>query len=216
VLGEVRRADLPTEHAGSRGFWRWQVVLPTVVATTPPRVVAHRRSRLRVAPSLGIQDVAGIAVVGLDARVKDPLPDWRPALVRWPSRCAACVDGRVLVLCIAVALRVGLMAYAGHGALGLLHDRLFDKGLRLAAQVACFRRRWFGHGSEQRCHCDELLTCPGRRVRVVDVEVGIDALTGLPARLSHVFAAPRLLPRWWLARAAPAILICEFSLEVAC
>jgi hypothetical protein len=48
-------------------------------------------------------------------------------------------------------------------------------------QVACLRHRWLGHGPEQRRHCDELLDCPGRCVRVVDVEVGIDALAGLPA-----------------------------------
>jgi hypothetical protein len=29
--------------------------------------------------------------------------------------------------------------------------------------------------------CDELLACPRRCVRVVDIEVGVDALAGLPA-----------------------------------
>jgi hypothetical protein len=75
---------------------------------------------------------------------------------------------------VTVVLRVGLVAYAGHGALALLHGGLLDKGLRL-------RRRWLGHGSEQRLHCDELLACPGRCVRVVDIEVSVDALVGLPA-----------------------------------
>jgi hypothetical protein len=48
-----------------------------------------------------------------------------------------------------------------------------------------------GHGSEQCCHCDELLARLWRFVQVVNVEVSIDTLTGLPARLSCMFAARR-------------------------
>jgi hypothetical protein len=73
------------------------------------------------------------------------------------------------------------MAYAGHRALGLLHGRLLDEGLRLAAQVSCLRCRGFGHGPEQRHCCDELLAWSQQCVLVVDVEVGVDALTGLLA-----------------------------------
>jgi hypothetical protein len=73
------------------------------------------------------------------------------------------------------------MAYAGHQALGLLHGCLLDEGMRLAAQVACLRCRGFGHGLEQRRRCDELLAFSRWCVLVVDIEVGIDALAGLPA-----------------------------------
>jgi hypothetical protein len=118
-------------------------------------------------PPLGVLDVASIAVVGLAARVKDPLPDRRPALFWRLSRCVVRVDKCFLVLCVTIAPRSGLFVYAGCGALGMLHRRLLNEGLCLAAQVACFTRQWFGHGSEQRCHCDELLYRPGRRVRVV-------------------------------------------------
>jgi hypothetical protein len=84
--------------------------------------------------------------MGLSSRVEDPLLDRRPSLARWSSRCTARVDGRLLVLCAAIVLRIGLVAYAGHGALSLLYGRLLDKGMRLAVQVACLRRRRLGHG----------------------------------------------------------------------
>jgi hypothetical protein len=83
--------------------------------------------------------------MGLSACVEDPLPNWRPALVCWPSRGAACVDGCLLALCVTVVPRTGLMVYVGRRALGLLHGLLLDEGLCLAAQVACLRCRGFGH-----------------------------------------------------------------------
>jgi hypothetical protein len=86
-----------------------------------------------------------------------------------------------MVLCVAVVPRTGLMAYAGRRALCLLHGRLLDEGMHLATQVVSLRCRGFGHGPEQRCCCDELLACSQRCVRVVDIEVGIDTLVGLPA-----------------------------------
>jgi hypothetical protein len=74
-----------------------------------------------------------------------------------------------------------MMVYAGHRALGLLHGRLLDEGLRLAVQVACLGRLGFGHGQEQHCRSDDLLAFSRRCVLVVDIEVGVDALAGLPA-----------------------------------
>jgi hypothetical protein len=101
----------------------------------------------------------GIAVLVLPARIKDPLPDQRSALVgRLPHR-AACVDGRLLALGAAVILRAALLAYAGCRAFGHLHGRLLDESLRLAVQVSRFGRRGRGPGPEQRRSCDELLTC---------------------------------------------------------
>jgi hypothetical protein len=82
-------------------------------------VVARRRSHLCVALPSGVYDIAGITVLALFARVKDPLPDRRSALVCWPSCCAARVDGCLLVPHVAVILRTRLMAYAGRQALVL-------------------------------------------------------------------------------------------------
>jgi hypothetical protein len=73
------------------------------------------------------------------------------------------------------------MTYAGRRAFVLLHGRLLDEGLRLVVQVACLGCRGREHGSEQRCCCNELLACTRRRVRVVDIEVGVDAFAGLLA-----------------------------------
>jgi hypothetical protein len=81
VLGEARHTDLPAEHAGSRGFRRQRVILSAVVAPTPQRVVARRCSLLCIALPPNIYDIAGVVVLGLTTRVKDPLPDWNPALV---------------------------------------------------------------------------------------------------------------------------------------
>jgi hypothetical protein len=79
-----------------------------------------------------------------------------------------------------VAPCTGLMAYARCRARSLSYGRLLDEGLRLVVQVACLRRQGFGHGPEQCCHCDELLTRPGRCVQVDDVEVSVDVLMVLP------------------------------------
>jgi hypothetical protein len=91
------------------------------------------------------------------------------------------MDGCLLALSIVVVPRAGLMAYVGHRAFGMLHSRLLDEGLRLMAQVACLGRREFGHGLEQHRCCDELLACSRWCVRIVDIEVSVDALAGLLA-----------------------------------
>jgi hypothetical protein len=70
-----------------------------------------------------------------------------------------------------------------------LHDRLLNERLRLVVQVLRLGRRGSGHGSQQRRGRDEILACSRGRVRVVDVEVGVDAVTGLPAQLARAFAA---------------------------
>jgi hypothetical protein len=81
ALREARRADFPAEHAGPRGLWRRGAVLTAIIAPTPPWAVARRRPCLCVARVSGIDDVVSVAVLGLPACVKDPLPDRRPALV---------------------------------------------------------------------------------------------------------------------------------------
>jgi hypothetical protein len=70
-----------------------------------------------------------------------------------------------------------------------LHDRLLDERLRLAMQVLRLSCQGSGHGLQQRRGCDELLARSRGRVQVVDVEVGVDALAGLPAQLARAFAA---------------------------
>jgi hypothetical protein len=80
---------------------------------------------------VSVDDVVGITVLGLPARNKDPLSDRRSALVSWLPCRAACMDGHLLALGAAVVSRTTLLAYAGHRAFGLLHDRLLDECLRL-------------------------------------------------------------------------------------
>jgi hypothetical protein len=105
-------------------------------------VVAYRRPCFRVARSACVDDVAGVAVLSLSARIKDLLPDWRSASL---AAYAAYVNGRFRALRAAVILRAALLAYAGRRAFGLLHGRLLDERLRLAVQVLCLGRRGSGH-----------------------------------------------------------------------
>jgi hypothetical protein len=56
-------------------------------------------------------------------------------------------------------------------------------------QVSRLGHRGCGNGPQQCRGCDELLARVRWCVRVVDVEVGVDALSGLLARLTHAFAA---------------------------
>jgi hypothetical protein len=142
-------------------------------------VVAHCRPRLRVAPSASIVDIAGITILGLPARIKDPLPDRHSALVGWLPRRTTCMNGRLLTLGTAVVPRTTMLAYAGRRAFGVLYGRLLDECLRLAVQVSHLGRRGCGHGPEQRRSCDELLARARWRVWIVDVEVGVNALAGL-------------------------------------
>jgi hypothetical protein len=141
-------------------------------------VVACRHPCFLVALSVSVDDVAGIAVLGLPTRIKDPLPDRHSALVGWSPRRATRMDGCLLALGTAVVSCTTLLAYAGCRAFGLLHDRLLDESLHLTVQVLRLGR---GHGPKQHHRCDELLTCTRWRVWIVDIEVGVDALAGLLA-----------------------------------
>jgi hypothetical protein len=70
---------------------------------------------------------------------------------------------------------------AGRRALGLLDGRLLDERLCLAVQVPRLGRRRGGHGPQQCRGDDELLARSRGRIRVVDVEVGVNAVAGLSA-----------------------------------
>jgi hypothetical protein len=108
------------------------VILTAIVATAPSRVVACCRPCLRVALSASVDDVAGVTILGLPARIKDPLPDYRSTLVGWLPCHATCVDGHLLALGAAIVSRTALLAYAGCRALSLLHGLLLDERLHLA------------------------------------------------------------------------------------
>jgi hypothetical protein len=69
-----------------------------------------------------------------------------------------------------------------------LDSRLFDECLRLAVQVPRLGRRGGGHGPQQRRGGNELLARSRGRARVIDVEFGVDAVTGLSAQLACAFA----------------------------
>jgi hypothetical protein len=100
-------------------------------------VVARRRSRLRVACSSGVDDVASVTVLGLPARVEDPLLDRRAPWVGGAFRCASRVYRRLGALRAPVFPRAPLLADAGRRAFGLLNGRLLDERLRLVVQVPC-------------------------------------------------------------------------------
>jgi hypothetical protein len=107
-----------------------------VIVPTPPWVVSCRRPRLRVACPPGIDDVASITVLGLPARVKDPLPDWHAPWVGGPFRRATRVHQCFGALHVPVVPRAPLLTDAGRRAFGLLNGRLLDERLRLAVQVS--------------------------------------------------------------------------------
>jgi hypothetical protein len=84
---------------------------------------------------------------------------------------------------------------AGRQALDLLDGRLLNERLRLAVQVPLLECRRGGHGPQQYRGGDELLARSWGRIRVVDIEVGIDAVAGLSAQLARAFAARGGFPR---------------------
>jgi hypothetical protein len=62
-----------------------------------------------------------------------------------------------------------------------LDDLFLDKRMRLAVQVSRLGRRGGWHGPQQRRGSNELLARSWGRARIVDVEVGVDAIAGLSA-----------------------------------
>jgi hypothetical protein len=92
ALREARHADLPAEHASTRGLRRRRAILAAIIAPAPSWVVGYHRPRLRVARSAGVDDVVGVAILGLPARVEDSLPDRRSAVDGRLSCRAACVN----------------------------------------------------------------------------------------------------------------------------
>jgi hypothetical protein len=97
-----------------------------------------------------------------------------------------------------------------------LHDRLLDERLRLAVQVLRLGRRRSGHGSQQCRSCDELLARSRGCVRVVDIEVGVDALAGLPAQLACAFATRGSFSSNGGAKQSyRVVLLRKFSLKLA-
>jgi hypothetical protein len=98
-------------------------------------VVAYRRPCLCIAHPPGVDDVAGVTVLGLSACVKDSLPNRRWALVGGLSCHATRVNRRLGALRAPVVLRASLLADARRRAFSLLHGHLLNECLRLAVQV---------------------------------------------------------------------------------
>jgi hypothetical protein len=144
--------------------------LPRRRSSTPPRVVACRRLCLCVARPSGVDDVAGVAISGLPARVEEPLFGRRAPRVGGALRRSARVHRGFRALRAPIVLRAPLLADAGRRALGLLDGRLLDERLRLAVQVPRLGCRRGGHGPQQCRGGDELLARSRGRIRVVDVK----------------------------------------------
>jgi hypothetical protein len=117
------------------------------------------------------------------------VPGWRVA----PSlRLRA---PRVRPLRTPIAPRIPLLADARRRALSLLDGRLLDERLRLTVQVPRLGCRGGKHGPQQRRGGNELLARSRRRVRVVYVEIDVDAVAGLYAQLPRALASRRVFPR---------------------
>jgi hypothetical protein len=142
----------------------------------------------RVARPPGVNDIAGVAILGLPARVEEPLPSRRAPRVGGALRCTARVYRGLGTLLALIVPRTSLLTDARRRTFGLLDDRLFDDFLRLAVQVPCLRRRGGGHGPQQRRHNNELLACLRGCAWIVDIEVGVDAVAGLSTPLPRAFA----------------------------
>jgi hypothetical protein len=99
-----------------------------------------RRPCLRVARPPGVDDVAGVAILGLSARVEDPLLDRRAPWVGGAFRCVSRVHRWFGALRAPVVPRAPLLTDAGRRAFGLLNGRLLDERLHLAVQVPCLGR----------------------------------------------------------------------------
>jgi hypothetical protein len=116
-----------------------------------------------------------------------------------------------------VVPRTPLLADAGRRAFGLLGGRLLNERLRLAVQVPCLGCRRGGHGPQQCRGGDELLARSRGRIRVVDVEVGIDTIAGLSAQLTRTFATRGGFPRDGGAKQPHgAVFFRQLGLELAC
>jgi hypothetical protein len=152
-------------------------------------VVARRRPRLRVTRLPGVDDVAGVAILGLPASVEEPFLGRRAPRVGGALNCAARVHRELGALRTPIVPRAPLLADVGRRASGLLDGRLLDERLRLAVQVPRLGRRGGGHGPQKCRGGNELLACSRGRVRIVDIEVSIDAIASLPAQLGRTFPA---------------------------
>jgi hypothetical protein len=94
---------------------------------------------------------------------------------------------------------------------------LLNERLRLAMQVLRLERRGSRHGSQQCRSYDELLARSRGRVRVVDVEVGVDAIARLPAQLAREFTARGSFSSdGGVKQSHHTVFLRELGLEFAC
>jgi hypothetical protein len=111
--GESRCADLPAQYAGPRGLRRWRAVFIAIVVSTPSGVVACCRSRIRFARPSSVDDVTGVAVPCLPARVEEPFFSRRVSRVSGALRRSTRVHRGFAPLRAPIAPRVPLLADAG-------------------------------------------------------------------------------------------------------
>jgi hypothetical protein len=115
-------------------------VFIAVVASAPPRVVACYRLRICFARPPSVDEVAGIAVPCLPARIDEPFFSQRASRVGGALRRSARVHRGFGPLRAPIAPRVPLLADAGRRALDLMDGRLLDERLRLTVLVPRFGR----------------------------------------------------------------------------
>jgi hypothetical protein len=98
-------------------------------------VVACCRPCLRIARPSGVNDIAGVAISRLPARVEEPLLGRRAPRVGGALGRATRMDRGLRTLRTPIVPCAPLLTDAGRRALGLLDGRLLDECLRLAVQV---------------------------------------------------------------------------------
>jgi hypothetical protein len=180
-------------------------------------VVACRRPRLRFAHPSSVDDIAGVAVLRLPAHVEEPVFGRRTPRVGGAFRRSTPVYRGFRALRAPIVPRAPLLAYAVRQGFGLFDGRLLDERLRLTVQVPRFGGRRGGHGPQQCRGGEELLACSWGHIWVVDVEVGVDAITGLSAQLARAFAARGGFPCDGGARQPHrVVLFRQLGLELAC
>jgi hypothetical protein len=155
--------------------------------------------------------------LGFAARVEEPFLGRHSPRVGGTLSYAARVHRGLGALRTPIVPRAPLLADAGRRAFGLLDVRLLDERLRFAVQVPRLGRRGGGNGPQQCRSSDELLARSRGRVRIVDVEVGVDAIAGLPAQLARAFAARGGFSHDGGAEQSHrAVLFYQLGLELAC
>ena len=101
-----------------------------------------------------VQDVAGVAVVGVAARVLKAILCWSQldTIMDHGCPCSPCwwvvLRGLAALLCRPLRSCRGYRAHARCRTLGLLYCSILEECLCLFTQVATLGRRWLGHSTK--------------------------------------------------------------------